>query len=57
MLFWAFERNLHVDGSHGTDCLTTRRVLYITTTTPVYFLVNFVGRTGNFELHRIHLHS
>ena len=46
--YGAFERNRRISGTAGTDCLTTRSVLYVTTTTPVYFVVNFVGGTGNF---------
>ena len=42
-----FERNPRMD-TRGTDTLLTRRVLYITPTTPVYFLVNFAGGTSNF---------
>ena len=44
----AFERNPRVDGTRGTECLHTRRVLYITSATPVYLLVNFAGGVGNF---------
>ena len=36
-----------MDATRGTDCLTTRRVLYVTSATPVYLLVNFVGGVGN----------
>ena len=44
----AFERNPRADGTRGTECLHTRRVLYITSATPVYLLVNFAGGVGNF---------
>ena len=43
-----FERNPRVSGNGGTDSLITNRVLYIQTTTPVYFIVMFSGGTGNF---------
>ena len=43
-----FERNPRVSGNGGTDSLITNRVLYVTTMTPVYFLVDFVRGTGNF---------
>ena len=43
-----FERNPRMD-TRGTDTLLTRRVLYVTPTTPVYFLINYLGGTGNFK--------
>ena len=43
-----FERNPRVSGNGGTDPLITNHVLYVTTTSPVYFLVDFVGGVGNF---------
>ena len=43
-----FERNPRVSGTAGTDTLITNRVLYVTTTSPIYFLVDFVGGVGNF---------
>ena len=46
-LHGAFERNPRVDAARGTDCLTTRHILYVTNSTPVHFLINFVGGVGN----------
>ena len=43
-----FERNPRVSGNGGTDSLITNRVIYVQTTTPIYFLVMFSGGTGNF---------
>ena len=43
-----FERNPRVSGNGGTDSLITNRVIYVQTTTPVYFIVMFSGGTGNF---------
>ena len=47
-LYGMFERNPRTSGTAGTDTLHTTRVLYLTNTTPVYFLLDFVGGTGNF---------
>ena len=43
-----FERNPRVSGNGGTDSLITNRVIYVQTTTPVYFIVMFSGGVNNF---------
>ena len=43
-----FERNPRTSGTAGTDSLITNRVLYVQTTTPIYFLVMFSGGVNNF---------
>ena len=47
-LYGAFERNPRMDATRVTDCVTTRRVLYVAASTPVNFLVFFAGGTGKF---------
>ena len=46
-LYGAFERNPRLDATRGTDCLITRRVLYVSASVPVHFVVNYPGGVGN----------
>ena len=46
-LYGAFERNPRMDATRGTDCLTTRRVLYMTSSTAVYWKFCVTWRCEN----------
>ena len=42
------KKKTRVSSNGGTDTLITNHGLYVTTTSPVYFLVDFVGGVNNF---------
>ena len=46
-LYGAFERNPRLDATRGTNSLITRRVLYVSASTPVHFVVSYPGGVGN----------